>query len=180
MRATDSLVFSALCRHSPDVGGDGLPDVKESSQARWLGPNSNTRGVRDAMSKAELPTCHGSLVDAPARTPLSRRPPTTRVDERAPSRRFSIWAAKPERAWRSLPDHCKAGSHSPCKRLLAKPTSPIRPPRWAHHADALPARPNPPAPESARQASSRRSARATRRALKNNGRRLRRRPRLPG
>ena len=42
--------LSALCSHSPEVGGDGLPDVKESSQARQLGSNSNTRGGRDEFT----------------------------------------------------------------------------------------------------------------------------------
>ena len=56
-RVTESLFFSALCSHSPNAGGDGLPDVKESSQAPRLGSNSNTRGVRDVMSKAEPLFC---------------------------------------------------------------------------------------------------------------------------
>ena len=171
--------LSALCSHSPKVEGGATAGAKNRAQARRQGSNSNTRGERDAMSKAELPTCHGSLVDArPER--LFRGVLRPRGQTNALRHDASRLAVKTRQ--KALARKREADSKAPSTFPVASAARSRRAQdvldQRSNPKTRCQRRPKPRAPESARQASSRRSAARATPDPKKHGRRLRRRPRL--
>ena len=144
-----TLIWKPACLERPGCPG-WIPSVRGRPVVPLLG-----------LSRAGLAQTAILVVGEDQKQPARRDEiATRRVLRSRPARLFEASARHEGRRTRSVATllavrlkpasrlgeaarQCKAGRHSSCKRPLRDPNEPRRPPRWAHHANELPARPNP-------------------------------------